>query len=177
MEGHRDGRHRPYQYRFWRLDADGWHLAQDYSASNTYTWSPGVSDSGTHAIQAWVRIAGSSADYDAWISTGYFLVPIPPPLAVSFTATPPLPGLAGVPLTWTVGTSIPDVDVEYEVWRYDEGAGWQIVQAYGPSATYTWTADVSDAGRHALQVWVRRVGSLAAYDGWIGTGYFTILAP
>ena len=164
----------PYQYRFWRLDADGWHIGQDYSASDTYTWSPGLSDAGTHAVQVWVRIAGSSANYDAWISTGYFVVPSAPPVLLSFSTSPPLPATAGTPLTWTATTSTPNV--EYEVWRYDQGTGWRIVQAYGASATYTWIPDVSDAGTHALQIWVRRVGSSAAYDGWIGTGYFTINA-
>ena len=164
----------PYQYRFWRLDADGWHIVQDYSTSDTYTWSPGVADAGSHAVQAWVRVAGSSATYDAWVSTGYFDVSNAPPVTVSFSAAPALPAPAGTPLTWTATTSTPSV--EYEVWRYDAGAGWHIVQAYGASATYTWTPDVSDAGTHALQVWVRRVGSAAAYDGWIGTGYFTVNA-
>ena len=164
----------PYQYRFWRLDADGWHIGQDYSASDTYTWSPGLGDAGTHAVQVWMRIAGSSANYDAWISTGYFVVPSAPPVTVSFGTAPALPATAGTPLTWTATTSTPNV--EYEVWRYDQGTGWQIVQAYGASATYTWIPDVSDAGTHALQVWVRRVGSSATYDGWIGTGYFTINA-
>ena len=165
----------PYQYRFWRLDADGWHIAQDYSATDSYTWSPGVSDSGTHAVQAWVRIAGSASNYDAWVSTGYFTVPIPPPITVSFSAAPALPATPGGPLTWTAATSTPSV--EYEFWRYDEGGGWTMVQAYGPSASYSWTPDVSDLGTHALQVWVRRVGSVAAYDGWIGTGYFIVSQP
>ena len=162
----------PYQYRFWRLDADGWHIAQDYSASDTYTWAPTVADSGTHAVQAWMRIADSSADYDAWVSTGFFTVPIPPPVSVSFSAAPALPAAAGTTLTWTATTSTPGV--EYEMWRYDEGTGWTLVQPYGASASYEWPTEAADAGTHALQVWVRRVGSVAAYDGWISTGYFTL---
>ena len=165
----------PYQYRFWRLDADGWHIAQDYTASDTYTWSPGVGDSGTHAIQAWVRNAGSSSNYDAWVSTGYFNVSIPPPVGLSFSAAPALPATAGTMLTWTAMTTTPDV--EYEVWRYDEGTGWAIVQPYGALPTYAWTTDAGDVGTHALQVWVRRIGSVAAYDGWISSGYFSVIAP
>jgi hypothetical protein len=40
--------------------------------------------------------------------------------------------------------------------------------------SYTWKPTPSDTGMHVLQVWARRIGSTADYDGWTGTGYFTI---
>jgi hypothetical protein len=65
---------RPTQYQFWRRDADGWHLARDYAAANTYTWTPAPSDIGAHALQVWVRSAGFAASYQAWQSSGLFII-------------------------------------------------------------------------------------------------------
>ena len=75
----------PLQYQFWRADADGWKMVQDYSISNTYTWTPGTADVGAHVVQVWVRSAGSTADYEAWMGTGIFnvLAPIVPPPGAS----------------------------------------------------------------------------------------------
>jgi hypothetical protein len=49
------------QYQFWRLDADGWHMVQDYCSMNSYTWKPTLADVGPHSIQVWIRNAGSTA--------------------------------------------------------------------------------------------------------------------
>ena len=65
----------PYLYRFARLDADGWHLVQDYSSRDTYSWSPTAADVGTHTIQVWVRNWLSTTDYDGWAE---FTVVVPP---------------------------------------------------------------------------------------------------
>jgi len=63
-------------------------------------------------------------------------------------------------------------------WRFDSDKGWTRVQDYGPSSTYTWwTPGVTDVGQHALQVWVRSMGSTAAYEGWSGTGLFDVDCP
>src|SRR4051812_710967 len=162
----------PLQYKFWRLDPDAWHMVQDYGASNTYSWTPGVNDGGSHALQVWVRNQGSTSAFDAWLGTGLFNVPLLPPVNVTFSAAPALPARTGTPLTWTAAANTSGV--EYQVWRFDQGTGWQIVQPWGPSATYTWTPLAGDTGTHALQVWVRRRGSSASYDGWAGTGFFSI---
>ena len=66
----------PYEYEWWRLDADGWHLGQPYGPSYVYVWDPGPGDVGSHIVQVWVRNAGSSAAYDAWASTGSFAITI-----------------------------------------------------------------------------------------------------
>jgi hypothetical protein len=67
----------PLQYEFWRLDpGTGWSIVQPWSASKTYSWTPSVTDAGTHAIQAWVRSPGSTAPagYDAYIASGFFVI-------------------------------------------------------------------------------------------------------
>lgn len=62
----------PIQYEFWVMDANGWSLAQAYSAANTFTWTPAIS--GTYAIQVWVRSAGSTQKYESWLGSPTFAI-------------------------------------------------------------------------------------------------------
>ena len=48
------------------------------------------------------------------------------------------------------------------------------MRAYGPSSSFGWTPSAADAGKHAIQVWVRTVGSSAQYEAYMGTAVFTI---
>jgi hypothetical protein len=64
----------PLQYQFWRWGSNGWVMAQDYSSVNSYKWTPTASDVGDHAIQVWVRSAGSSVAYESYKSTGIFSI-------------------------------------------------------------------------------------------------------
>jgi hypothetical protein len=64
----------PLQYRFWRRSNGVWILAQEYSSVNSYTWTPTAADVGEHALQVWVRSAGSSAMYESLRSTGFFWI-------------------------------------------------------------------------------------------------------
>jgi hypothetical protein len=49
-------------------------MARDYSPVNSYTWTPTASDVGDHALQVWVRSAGSSVAYESYKSTGVFTI-------------------------------------------------------------------------------------------------------
>lgn len=56
----------PLQYKFWAYDPSiGWSVIQDYGSANTTTWTP--LKPGTYDLQVWVRAAGSTATYDAWL--------------------------------------------------------------------------------------------------------------
>jgi hypothetical protein len=163
----------PLQYQFWRLDADGWHIVQAYSAANTYTWTPTGGQTGSHALQVWVRSAGSSAAYDAW-SGVTFTIDSPPPIVISsFTANVAMPSTVGTPITWTASATGGAPPLEYQFWRLDAD-GWHIGQAYSPSASYTWTPGAGTEGTHAVQVWIRGVGPGGSYETWASTGFFTI---
>jgi hypothetical protein len=163
----------PLQYKFWRLDADGWHMAQDYSAQTTYTWTPDAAQVGSHALQVWVRSAGSSAAYDNWRGVTFTVDP-PPAIAMpAFSANVSFPATVGTPITWTATATGGAAPLQYQFWRLD-GSGWSIVQPYSVTSTYTWTPGPGDAGTHAVQVWVRSWGSAALYEAWMSTGFFTI---
>jgi hypothetical protein len=47
---------------------------RDYAVDPAYTWTPALADVGQHALQVYVRSAGSMAVYEAWAGTGLFVV-------------------------------------------------------------------------------------------------------
>jgi len=49
-------------------------MVQNYSSSNTFTWTPTGADVGDHALQVWVRSAGSTVAYEAYKSSGVFTI-------------------------------------------------------------------------------------------------------
>lgn len=66
----------PLQYEFWLLNEQTgiWSLVQNYTSSNTFTWTPTSGDAGDYAMQVWVRSAGSTAAYEGWFG--------PPPFTI-----------------------------------------------------------------------------------------------
>lgn len=69
----------PLQFQFYRsLNGGPWILARAWSLSNALTWTPTSSDTGTHVVQVQVREAGSTATFDASLSSA--------PLKVSKTS-------------------------------------------------------------------------------------------
>ncbi|HEY2433934.1 MAG TPA: SBBP repeat-containing protein [Vicinamibacterales bacterium] len=171
----------PLQYEFWRMSPVGsWSLVQDYSASNNYSWRPGLNVSGTYAIQVWVRNNGSTAPYDAWAGTGEFTIASPPTLTLAIQSEPVSPLVAGASASWSAITSTAtSTPIEYQFVRLDAD-GWHIVRPYDTDAgsgSYRWTPIAADAGPHELQVWARRVGSLEPFEGWTSATSFRVLPP
>jgi glucose/arabinose dehydrogenase len=50
----------PYQYKWWVYNGT-WQIAQTWSASNTFAWTPGTANSG-YLVGVWVKSAGNPAD-------------------------------------------------------------------------------------------------------------------
>ena len=91
------------------------------------------------------------------------------------TSSSTYPLVAGTPVTWTAKASNTLGGVEYRFWLYKKTA-WVMVQDYGPSNTYTWTPQTTDAGTpYYLQVWARAVGSTATYEAWRSTVAFDVV--
>jgi Y_Y_Y domain len=154
----------PLQYQFWGLSGSTWTLLRDYGPNRTFAWTL---TEGTHAVEAWVRSAGSTAAREAFASTGPFDVANRQPAIsqVSVNQTFPLP--AWTPIVWTATATGGAAPLEYEFWRLS-GGQWHLVQAWSPSNRLQWTPSAADAGTHRFQVWVRATGSTAAYDAWAG---------
>jgi fibronectin type III domain protein len=163
------------QYQFWRFSQStgAWTLGQDYSSSNSFTWTPGAE--GTYAIQVWARKAGSSATLEAWRTTGSFTVANRPIVVGSLEADVALPASEGTSITWTARATGGPPPLQYQFWRYDERtAQWVMARDYGTSNTYSWMPGAADLGQHSLQVWVRGAGSSASFDAWRSSGGFEV---
>jgi hypothetical protein len=167
----------PLQYRFYRFNhqTNVWTLGQDYSPSDSYTWTPAAADEGAHNLQVWVRRAGSSATYDAVRSSDVFSIRNGPPAIASIMANTSFPAGPGTPITWKVSASGGAGPLHYRFYRLNRTTGvWTLVQDYGPSNSYTWTPTATDQGTYALQTWIRRSGTTVNYESVLGTLDFQI---
>ena len=161
----------PLEYQFWGLTAGNWTMLRDYDAERTFTWTL---TAGAHAVEAWVRSAGSVAAREAFATTGVFNVATRQAAVqqVSVNQTFPLP--VSTPIVWTVTATGGAGPLQYEFWKFTSGQ-WHLVQSWSPSNEFRWTPTNSDAGTHSFQVWVRAAGSAAAYDAWAPFGPVVIV--
>ena len=161
----------PLQYKFYRYDAGVWNMVQDYSTSNTYTWTPVLANVGQHDLSVWVKSNGSVALYDAAKDTGYFNIN---GLATvtAFTANPAPPRAYGSAITWTA-TATGAAPLQYKFWRLDKGA-WVMAKDYSTSNTCSWTPAATDIGLHDMVVWVKSNGSVAQQDAFREYGSFNV---
>ncbi len=164
-------------YEFWILapGASLYTLAQSYSPAGTYTWSTGTLATGSYRINVWVRDASSggaaSNSYGSWDAYNAGLVygitaGCP---SVSVSAAPPSPSASGTSITFTA--SAPGcAQPRYEFWILSPGASlYTLVQAYSPTATYTWSSLGNGAGTYRINVWVRDSSSAGTYGNAYGT--------
>ena len=104
----------------------------------------------------------------------------PPLVLSSLVANRTFPFVANgtTSITWTATATGGIVPLQYQFWRYNAAtAAWTVVQAYGPSNTYTWTPSGGTAGSFGIVVWVKNSGSTTTTaDAALGTPGFTITA-
>lgn len=161
-----------YEFFVYNQGTGTWANARGYSTDGTLSWTPAAT--GTYLFQVWARKVGSTAAYDVWRGTDYIEVAVGPAHMVSLTSDVEFPSAAGATVTWTAmansGTAAP---LEYRFLLYTEGVGWSVMRDWGASNTLAWATTSGDAGKHAVQVWVRSSGS-TNYEDWKGTDYFVI---
>ena len=150
-----------------------WSVFRDYNSSNQATWTP--SALGSYTVQVWARQVGSTAVYDVWASSDRLTVSRTTAAVTSLTANATFPVQTGTEVTWTArlrgGQTGP---LQYQFVRFGP-LGWQIVQAYSTSPTYTWRPVWGEEGRYGLQVWIRNSGSTALYDTWRAVDMFDVV--
>src|SRR5207249_11174655 len=88
----------------WWLNTDGgptWMLLQDWSASNTLTWTPTVANA-AYKLSTWVRSSGNSADtYEGYQFTNFAITPPPRATLRCVTADQTAPPTRGTTLSAT----------------------------------------------------------------------------
>jgi hypothetical protein len=163
----------PYSYK-WFVSSDGvnWTMLQNWSASNTYTWTPTAANS-AFRIGVWVRSANNTADsYDNAQSNGSIAFPVNPASQLTLTGlTSSLPSgqPVGTPITFTATASGGFAPYQYK-WFVSDGKTWVEMQAWSTSNTWTWTP-TSAGGNTRVAVWVRSAGSTVdAYDNPAANG-------
>ena len=158
----------PVEYRFIRYDLQQgtWALVRDWSGDSHYRWMPTLGDVGWYAVQVWARTAGSTVAYEDWRNSDTLVV-APLPLTVHDLQWDAARARAGEPLTLEAIAGGGTGDLEYRFAKFERTVGrWTLIREYAPSNRVEWTPEA--AGDYDIQVWVREVGSIAAYDAWRG---------
>jgi cell wall-associated protease len=121
----------PYQYRWWFFDGATWTMIRDWSASNTFVWTPATE--GEFHFGVWARSAGNTADgAEAAAAVPYTITA--PALALTADRTAPQP--PGTTITWTATASGGGAPHQYKFFVFD-GANWSAGN----------TADAPEASR------------------------------
>jgi hypothetical protein len=99
-------------------------------------------------------------------------VPLEPPLVTSLVESPALPQFANVAITWTA-RAVGGGTLQYKFWLYTAATdAWTLLRDYSTTASVVWTPTVP--GTYAVRVWVRRLGSSAAFEAERSSGNFSI---
>jgi N-acetylmuramoyl-L-alanine amidase len=168
----------PLQLKFWLYDPQKtvWTVLQDYSASNTVTWTPRNADMGTYALQVWVKGASTTGPYDSVANAPAVSVAPALPVIVKVGTNNSTAATVGMPIVWRAEITGGQGPVEYKFLRLDNVRQvWTLVQDYSWDDTFAWVPQPSDEGSYTMQVWARRSGSSVAYDSWLSSAPLTIV--
>ncbi|HOI69024.1 MAG TPA: hypothetical protein PLN41_04680, partial [Methanothrix sp.] len=155
----------PIIYRFYLKGpstGDAWQQVQDWSATNSWDWTP--SQAGSYEVNVWIR-DGNNAGPDSWDAfkvTPFTVNPAPapnqPPVADSLDPNAASPQDAGTPIIWTASASDADGDtILYKFFLKGPATSnnWVETRGWDASPTWTWTTSAADAGANQVNVWVR----------------------
>jgi len=155
-------------YRFWvsPLGGPSW-IVRDYDTGNTFSWNTADLRVGTYRLEVDVRDHGSKDSSEKLASTTYALgLPCATP---SLSASPASPGATGGTVVFTAGSS-GFLNPMFRFWVWSQPTGWQVMQDFGPLATFTWTANAAP-GNDRIEVDARDIGSSSGYDSYTSMYY------
>jgi hypothetical protein len=153
-------------YEFWMLvpGTSTWQEIQAYGTSPTYNWTtPGMAP-GAYEFSVWARDSvsiGMSGDalgrWDAYTPVRYSLAR--PCTALSASFSPAVSAKVGSTVIVSALASGCTSPV-YAFWVLAPGSStWQLAQAYGSKAMFSWITAGKSAGTYHFSVWVRDAGS------------------
>jgi len=154
-------------YEFWVNNGSGWALAQAYSTSNIYDWTPG--QAGNYQICVWVKDVSSTKEYDAYTTISYTIIAATVTEVKDATLVTDLasPQNSGKTIRLTASAS-GGTQRQYQFW-VNNGSGWALTQAYSTSNIFDWTPE--QAGSYQICVWVKDALSTKEYDTYTIISY------
>lgn len=162
-----------FEYRFWLNSGSGFAIAQDYSTSNTFVWTPTVA--GAYDILADIRVVGSTAVRDAFTKIFFYQVTPAGGPATGVTVAPDVasPQAVGTPITFTAAGQGGSGNYEFQFW-INTGAGFAIAQSYSASNTFVYTP--AAVGPFDVLVDVRNAGSTSDREALTKLFFYQITA-
>jgi IPT/TIG domain-containing protein/cysteine-rich secretory family protein len=158
-----------YQFVMRPASSSTWQTIQAYSTGNTYRWNSTGAATGIVYFGVWAKDAGSGLAYDTTTSIPFSVNPPTSTCAsVTISAAPTTVAHStsgGTHVTVTAAATGCTSSPRYEFWiRPASSSTWQLVEAYGTTATYDWNSTGAAAGIVYIGVHVRDANSTAAYD-------------
>jgi hypothetical protein len=161
----------PLQYKWWVYDGKTWIVIGNWSASNTFSWTPGTANAGFR-IAVWVKGATNGKDeMEASVAVPFAIAgnavgTVPPPAAppvattkvntVVIGADKIAPQPLGTTITWTAVASGGTAPLLYKWWTFD-GDTWIAAGGWTPSRTFTWKPTPN--ANYRVGVWVKSNGN------------------
>ncbi len=136
------------EYRFWVQPPGGsWAIAQDYGSASTFQWDTSHLGYGNYNIGVHVRTTGTNVAYESFQSVPYTLTSC---TSATLTASLASPQPTGTQIMLT-GAAQCDGTPQYRFMIQPPGGAWSIVQDFGGSNVFTWSAS-GPAGAYGLEL-------------------------
>ena len=152
----------PVSYKF-LVTTNNWAtytVAQDWSTTNTFAWTPTVAD-GNYRMGVWARSAGNSANAPEAANSIPFAITAPSPLTVTLTADKTSPQATGTTITWTATPNSGTAPISYKfLVTTNNWATYAILRDWSTTATFAWIPVVADPN-YRVGVWARSAGNMA----------------
>jgi len=168
-----------YQYQFSRKVVGGtYETVQDWSAVNTYSWTPTVTDLGAYYVR--VRIRKDTETLDQQEDAKWLYYRVTNPIVITdFYPSVASPTYWGQDVIWTCIAGGGDGSYMYKFLRKgpDTSGDYVEVQGWSTSNTWTWPTDGFSEGGNYIKVCVKKAtepGDVIDAKEWL---YFRTFAP
>jgi predicted secreted protein len=148
----------PREFKFFVRQGTGTtQVAQDWSTTATYAWTPLTAAS--YTVTVWARSAGVTADAAQASAQMSYVITTPPPAAVTsatLTSNVATPQDAGTAITFTAAGVGGVGPRQFKFFVQLAGGSVQVAQNWSTATTYTWKPSI--AGTYTVTVWARSAG-------------------